>query len=43
LKNLVNILQIPSQLEYVVIGGAILFGVFVDEAFSRRSRSATSG
>ena len=37
LKNLVNILQIPSQLEYVVIGGAILVGVFVDEMFTRRS------
>lgn len=37
LKNLVNILAIPSQLEYVVIGGAILFGVGVDELFSRRN------
>ncbi|HNR34583.1 MAG TPA: ABC transporter permease [Candidatus Hydrogenedentes bacterium] len=36
LKNLVNILEIPSQLEYVVIGGAILAGVFADEMFSRR-------
>ena len=36
LKNLVNILEIPSQLEYVVIGGAILAGVFADETFSRR-------
>lgn len=36
LKNLVNILEIPSQLEYVVIGGAILVGVSVDELFSRR-------
>ena len=42
LKNLVNILEIPSQLEYVVIGGAILFGVFVDEMFTRRSASASS-
>jgi ribose transport system permease protein len=39
LKNLVNILQIPSQLEYVVIGGAILLGVFVDEMFTRRAAS----
>lgn len=36
LNHLVNILEIPSQLEYVVIGGAILAGVFVDEVFSRR-------
>jgi len=41
LKNLVNILQIPSQLEYVVIGGAILLGVFVDEMFTRQSASRT--
>lgn len=31
LQNLVNILEIPSQLEYVVIGGAILVGVCLDE------------
>ncbi len=42
LKNLVNILEIPSQLEYVVIGGAILLGVFADEVFSRRSRTAAA-
>lgn len=36
LKNLVNILEIPSELEYVVIGGAILFGVLADELFTRR-------
>ncbi len=40
LKNLVNILQIPSQLEYVVIGGAILAGVFADEFFTRRSSAS---
>lgn len=37
LNNVVNILGIPSQLEYVVIGGAILLGVFLDEFFARRS------
>jgi ribose transport system permease protein len=42
LKNLVNILEIPSQLEYVVIGGAILAGVFVDEIFTRRSSTAAA-
>lgn len=36
LRNLVNILAIPSELEYVVIGGAILIGVCVDELFTRR-------
>jgi len=39
LRNLVNILQIPSQLEYVVIGGAILVGVLADEMFTRRKAS----
>jgi ribose transport system permease protein len=37
LKNLVNILMIPSQLEYIVIGGAILAGVVADEFFTRRA------
>lgn len=41
LRNLVNILAIPSQLEYVVIGGAILVGVGVDELFSRRKATRT--
>ena len=36
LTNLVTILAIPSELEYVVIGGAILIGVFVDEFLSSR-------
>ncbi len=39
LRNLVNILEIPSQLEYVVIGAAILIGVGVDEIVTRRSAS----
>ena len=37
LRNMVNILEIPSELEYVVIGGAILVGVGADEVFSRRN------
>jgi ribose transport system permease protein len=37
LTNLVGILEIPSELEFVVIGGAILLGVLVDELFTRRS------
>lgn len=40
LKNLVNILEIPSQLEYIVIGGAILIGVLTDELLSRRKAGA---
>jgi ribose transport system permease protein len=36
LRNLVNLLQISSQLEYVVIGGTILIGVFFDELLTRR-------
>lgn len=42
LRNLVNILEIPSQLEYVVIGGAILAGVCADELFTRRSKAGRS-
>ncbi len=42
LINLVTILNIPSQLEYVVIGGAILIGVFVDEALSGRRKTRIS-
>jgi len=40
LANLVNILRIPSELEYVVIGGAILTGILVDELLTRRSAHA---
>ena len=36
LRNLVVLHQIPSQMEYIVIGGAILIGVGIDELFSRR-------
>ena len=42
LRNLVNILGIPSQLEYVVIGGAILLGVFADEVLTQRSATRVS-
>ncbi|HOZ48581.1 MAG TPA: ABC transporter permease [Candidatus Hydrogenedentes bacterium] len=40
LTNLVSILEIPSQLEYVVIGGAILLGVLIDELFAGRQDRA---
>lgn len=36
LRNLVNILDISSQLEYIVIGAAILVGVTMDEVMTRR-------
>lgn len=41
LTNLVNILSIPGELEFVVIGGAILVGVCVDEMLTRRARLDT--
>lgn len=42
LRNLVNILGVPSELEYVVIGGTILLGVFIDELFTPRASRATT-
>lgn len=41
LANLVNILGIPSQLEYVVIGGAILIMIALDEFLTRRRLART--
>ena len=38
LYNLVNILRVPSQLEFVVIGAAILIGVCIDEFVTRRKQ-----
>jgi ribose transport system permease protein len=40
LRNIVNLLSIRSELEYVVIGGAILVGVCVDELLMRRQAPA---
>jgi ribose transport system permease protein len=42
LRNLVNILGIPSQVEYMVIGGAILLGVVADELLGRRAEVAAT-
>lgn len=42
LRNLVNILSIPSQLEYVVIGGAILIGLGVEEFLAWRRGAPAS-
>jgi ribose transport system permease protein len=37
LQNLVNMWDIPSALEYTVIGSALLAGAILDEALRRRS------
>lgn len=42
LRNLVNILSIPSQMEYVVIGGAILIGLGIEEVLARRRGAPAS-
>ena len=45
LQNLVNLLGIPSSLNFAVMGGVILAGVLVDDQFSRyreRRRQASS-
>ena len=36
LQNLVNLLGIPSSLNFAVMGSLILFGVIADQQFSRR-------
>jgi len=36
LQNLVNLLGIPNSLNFAVMGSLILFGVIVDQQFSRR-------
>jgi hypothetical protein len=41
LQNLVNLLGIPSSLNFAVIGGVILIGVLADQQFMRyRQRRA---
>jgi ribose transport system permease protein len=41
LQNLVNLLGIPSSLNFAVIGGVILVGVLADQQFMRyRTRRA---
>lgn len=40
LTNTVNMLRIPSELDYVVIGTAILLGILVDEILTRRGARA---
>ena len=37
LRNLVNLLGIPSSLDYAVMGGVVLIGVLADEYFKNRA------
>lgn len=41
LQNLVNLLGIPSSLNFAVMGAVILIGVIADQVFERRSAKAT--
>jgi ribose transport system permease protein len=44
LQNLVNLLGIPSSLNFAVMGSVILIGVLVDQQFAqRRARAARAG
>ena len=40
LRNLVNLLDIPSSLDFAVMGAVILIGALADELFARRARRA---
>lgn len=42
LQNLVNMLGIPSSLNFAVMGSVILIGVLVDQQFSRRRAKAAT-
>jgi ribose transport system permease protein len=42
LQNLVNLLGIPSSLNFAVMGGVILIGVIGDQLLQRRARRATA-
>ena len=42
LQNLVNMLGIPSSLNFAVMGRVILFGVLADRQFAERRRRATA-
>ena len=37
LQNLVNLLNIPSSLNFAVVGAVILLGVITDEVIKRRN------
>jgi ribose transport system permease protein len=40
LRNLVNLLDIPSSLDFAVMGAVILIGASADQIFGRRMRKA---
>ena len=42
LRNLVNLLDIPSSLDFAVMGAVILIGAMADEVFRRRAGRATA-
>jgi ribose transport system permease protein len=43
LQNLVNLLGIPSSLNFAVMGGVILIGVVADQVLQRRARRVITG
>jgi ribose transport system permease protein len=43
LQNLVNLLNIPSSLNFAVVGAVILLGVITDEVIKRRNASKIKG
>jgi ribose transport system permease protein len=40
LRNLVNLLDVPSSLDFAVMGAVILIGAVADEVYGRRKRGA---
>jgi ribose transport system permease protein len=42
LQNLVNLLGIPSSLNYAVMGAVVLLGVLADQIFKNRSAKKTA-
>jgi ribose transport system permease protein len=42
LPNLTNLLGVPSELEFIVIGGALLVGAIMDELLRPRSAAQLS-
>ena len=41
LQNLVNLLGIPSSLNFAVMGAVVLFGVLADQLFKNRAAKKT--
>jgi ribose/xylose/arabinose/galactoside ABC-type transport system permease subunit len=42
LPNLTNMLGIPDFMEFIVIGGALLFGAIIDESFRQGRRPSAT-